>query len=62
MVEVLDARIASVAHQRLDFGQHRLLDLRVLDHGLDDDVDFLEVAVVERRADARRAPRSSARA
>ena len=44
---------AVLAHQLLDFGQHRFLDLGILDHRLDDDVDVAEVAVVQRGADVR---------
>src|SRR5690606_38388973 len=38
-------------HQAFDFSQYRLLDLRVLDHGFDDDVDIAKITVGGGRAD-----------
>ncbi|MCY1503506.1 hypothetical protein D9M68_376330 [compost metagenome] len=38
-------------HHAFHFGQHGLLDLRVLDHGLDHDVDIGEIAVGQGRTD-----------
>src|SRR5690606_37219788 len=39
-----------ITHQTFDFGQYRLLDLRVFDNGFDDDVDVTEVTVRHGRA------------
>src|SRR5690606_17251702 len=37
-------------HQAFHFGQHSLLDLRILDHGLDDDVDVAAITIGSGRA------------
>ena len=42
-----------LGQQRLDLGQHLLLDGLVLDHGLDHEVDATEIAERERRRDPR---------
>jgi hypothetical protein len=50
--EVFEARDRVARRRGVEFGEHRLLDLHPLGHGLDHEVDFAEPVVVERAVDA----------